>query len=93
MLALEIIFFFNLQEFQIFLKTLENDTYSLFVRPSFTEKKVYTMASALTGVGVEELRLIFGSKNMSSKGDKTMQELKLEKNNTVYSLLRLKGGR
>jgi hypothetical protein len=71
---------------------LENDTFTLIVRPSFTEKKVYSMVSALTGVSVDELRLIFGSKNLSNRGEKTMQELKIEKNNTIYSLLRLKGG-
>ena len=80
------------KEFVIFIKDLTAKTYKLNVCYDFTEAKLYELVAALSGIPNGEFRLVTGSKNLNTGGERMLCDLNIGSLNTVNLLLRLKGG-
>jgi len=80
------------QEIQIFLKDLTGPTQIMIVRSTYSEKKLFEMVAALTGIKIEEIMLTHESKNLKRDGERMLGNIGIKADSFIYLLLRLKGG-
>ena len=75
---------------QIFVKTLTGKTITFDVDPSDTVDSLKTKIKDREGIPNEDQRLIFGGKQLEN--EKTLNEYNIQKESTIYVVLRLRGG-
>lgn len=76
--------------FQIFVRNLYNTSISLNISPDDTIHTVKEHIQAKEGIPIQLQRLVFQGKEL--RGGSSVQETQLNKDDTVYLLLSLKGG-
>ncbi|EAR85883.2 ubiquitin family protein (macronuclear) [Tetrahymena thermophila SB210] len=81
-------------EFQIFVKDLNGQTFIVNVSPMLKVKEFSNMISQRSNIETEQLRFSCQGKSFSvqNNSEELLGNLKVEKNSIVHLLLRLKGG-
>ena len=77
-------------DIQIFVKTTTGKTITLDVLSSDTIEFVKEQLQNKTGAPAFDQRLIYGTKNLEN--DRTLSDYNIQKESTLYQLLRLRGG-
>ena len=81
----------EMNEMQIFVKTLTNRTIVLRVEPSDSVMWIKELLFERQGVPIDQQRLICGGKQLDD--DRTLQDYNIQKESTIHLALRLLGGR
>ena len=75
---------------QIFVKTLNGKTLTIDVAPSDSVESLKKVLSSQIGVHRDEQRLVFAGKQLEDQ--RTLSDYNIQKDSTVYLILRMKGG-
>jgi hypothetical protein len=76
--------------FQVFVKTIQNQTMTIFIEPSSTVLALKRKICAKEGLPVEEQRLICSGKQLED--DRTLEDYNVIHQSTIHLVLRLRGG-
>jgi hypothetical protein len=76
--------------FQVFIKTLQNQTITVYIEPSSTVLALKRKICAKEGLPVEEQRLICSGKQLED--DRTLEDYNVIHQSTIHLVLRLRGG-
>lgn len=74
---------------QVYVKTMTDQILTLDVNLSDTVLSVKQQLFGLTGIPVDQLRLVFGGKQLED--DRTLQDYNVQKESTLFLVLRLRG--
>ncbi|KAI0488866.1 hypothetical protein KFK09_028705 [Dendrobium nobile] len=75
---------------KIFVKPLNGNKFILQVEPSETISNIKVMIKEKQGINTDEQRLVYAGKEL--KDDRTLAYYNIQKDNTIYLIVRLQGG-
>jgi hypothetical protein len=75
---------------QFFVKTLAGKNITLEMKPDDSIHSLKQILFEKEGIPIEQQRLIFSGKQLED--NKTIQDYNIQKDNTIYLVLRLRGG-
>ncbi|PKU61812.1 Ubiquitin [Dendrobium catenatum] len=77
----------NDEKIQIFVKPLNGDKFILHVEPSETISNIKVMIKEKQGINTDEQRLVYAGKEL--KDDRTLAYYNIQKDNTIYLIVRM----
>lgn len=77
-------------QYSIFVRTLTGKTLTLDVEKDYSMQTVKQKISEIEGIPTENMRLIYGGKQLED--DKTLADYEVGKEATIHLVLRLRGG-
>jgi len=76
---------------QVFVKTLSGKTITLDVEPNTSIDEVQKKITEREAIPVEQQRLIFSGKQLTSEEGRTLADYGVQNNSTLHLVLRLRG--